>query len=145
MKNKPLFRAVFAPVLFEMCGIIPLILVIFGVLNISAGVSLRNTLVYQYSTIFFIIAAGFFIYSVYLFLKQRDACSLSGLKKYNRPIIFSFIILSLLEALILLVLQLVEGYVYGKPATKLLDFITLGPFLLFALIAYIVFIKLHKD
>ncbi len=143
--NNPLFRTIITPLLFEMCGIIPLLLVAFGFINVSAGVALRNTLVYQYSFIFFILAASFFVYSTYVFLKSRNACNISGLKQHQKPIIVSFIALIAFEALILFLIQIIERIVYGKSLTYFADFVTIGPFLIGVLVVFILFLKLKRS
>lgn len=143
--KRHLIRAVFTPILFELCGIIPLLLVSFGLLNVSAGIALRNILVFKYGFIFYIIATAFFIYSVYLFLKERRACNVSGLKKHKQPIIVAFLVLSIFEGVILFLIQIAESMIYRRSLTYFTDFFVFAPFLLFILFAFILWTKLHRD
>ena len=144
-KNNHLLRTLIAPILFELCGIIPILLVVFGVINIGAGVALRNTLVYQYSFVFFILAAGFFSYSIYVYLREKISCSLVGLKEHRSPIIKSLIFLTVFEALILALLQFSESRIYGKSQTLFSDFVTIGPFLVALIVIFVVLTKFIKN
>ncbi len=143
-KFSPLLKAALAPVLFEMCGIIPLILVLFGIINISAGVTLRNILVFQYGPIFFVIAALFFMFGVYTYLKQKGSCNLSGVKKHQKLIILSFLILSGLEAMLLLLLQISEKIVYGVSLSYFHEFFGFAIFLAAVLILFIISVRFIK-
>lgn len=143
-RSHPLIRAALAPILFEMCGIVPLALVVFGVISISAGMTLRNTLVFQYGPIFFIIAAIFFIFGVYTYLKQKGSCSLAGVKKQQRFIVLSFLLLSLLEAAMLLFLQITEKLVYGVSLSYFYEFFGFAIFLAAVLALFAVGVKFVK-
>lgn len=145
IKNNLPLRAVLAPVIFEMCGIIPIVLVSLGILNIGAGVALRNTLVYQYSPVFFIISAVFFVYSIYVYLKKQNSCNLVGLRKHRFPIIKAIIFLTVLEGLILALLPFLEAKVYGKSQTLFSDFLTIGLFLIATLIGFIILTMFIKE
>ncbi len=118
---QPLLKALLTPLVFELCGIIPLILVSLGLIGVSAGVALRNALVYQYSYIFYILAAVFFGYSIYLYLKTNNSCNISGLKRNQKLIIFVFGVLTILEGILLFALQLVEKLIYGQSQTNIKD------------------------
>lgn len=120
---KPLLKTLLTPLLFELCGIIPLVLVSLGLVSISAGVGLRNMLVGQYSYLFYILAGVFFGYSIYSYLKEKDSCSISGLKQNQKLIIFIFLILTLFEGVVLIVLQLIEKNIYGQSQTLIKDFL----------------------
>ena len=144
-KNNHLLRTLIAPILFELCGIIPILLVVFGVINIGAGVALRNTLVYQYSFVFFILAAGFFSYSIYVYLREKNLYSLAGLKEHRSPIIKSLIFLTVFEALILALLQFSESRIYGKSQTLFSDFVTIGPSLVALTVIFVVLTKFIKN
>lgn len=143
-KLHPLIRASLAPLLFEMCGIIPLILVLLGIINISAGISLRNTLVYQYGPIFFVIAAIFFGFGVYSYLKQKNSCNLSGIRKYQKFIAFSFLLLSAVEAVMLLFLQITEKIIYGVSLSYFYEFFGFAVFLAAVLTLFIVTVRFIK-
>ena len=114
-KDFPFLRSILTPVLFELCGTIPLLLVALGLMSISSGVALRNVLIYQYTFVFFIVAAGLFTLSIYAFLKQRNACSVSGLRQYRKPIISALFLLLFAEALVLFIIEIAEQYVYNEP------------------------------
>ena len=144
-RTHPLLRAALAPVLFEMCGIIPLILVLFGIINISAGITLRNTLVFQYGPIFFAIAAIFFGFGVYTYLKQKGSCTLAGVKKHQRFIVLSFVLLSVLEAVMLLALQITESMVYGISLSYFYEFFGFAIFLIAVLVLFITAVKFIKE
>ena len=140
--NRHLIKAVFAPVLFEMCGIIPLVLVALGFLSAGTGIALRNTLVYQYTIVFFVLAFGFFIYSVYSYLKEQNSCNITGLSKHRLPITYSMIILIIIEAVLLVMLQVTEGMVYGQSQIQILDFAGIGAFLVTSLSLFFIATKI---
>ncbi len=140
----PLLRAALAPILFEMCGIIPLVLVLFGIINISAGITLRNTLVFQYGPIFFIIATVFFVFGVYTYLKQKGSCTLAGVKKHKKSIILAFLFLSVLEAVMLLFLQITENLVYGLSLSYFYEFFGFAIFLAAVLVLFIISVRFIK-
>lgn len=141
---KPLLKTLLTPLLFELCGIIPLVLVSLGLMSISAGVGLRNILVGQYFFLFYILAGVFFSYSIYLYLKAKGSCSISGLKQHQKLIISIFVILTLFEGVLLFGLQTVEKYIYGQSQTYVTDFfgVTLSWWAIFAL--FLLFLRLRK-
>lgn len=120
---RPLFKALLTPFIFELCGIIPLILVTIGLVSISAGVTLRNALVNQYFYIFYFFAAAFFGYSIYLYLKEKSSCNISGLKSSQKIITITFVVLTAFESMLLYIIQLLEKYLYGQSQTNMKDFL----------------------
>lgn len=120
---KHLLKTLLTPFLFELCGIIPLVLVSLGLVSVSAGIGLRNILVGQYFFLFYILAGAFFAYSIYLYLKSKGSCNMSGLKQNLKLVSLILVILTLFEGVMLIVLQLVEKRVYGQPQTLIKDFL----------------------
>lgn len=143
-KHKHLLRAILAPFVFELCGVFPLILVSLGFLGVNAGIALRTMLVYKYGTIFLIIAAYFFFYSIYQYLRQQNSCNLEGVKKNYSSILIALLILSALEAFLLFILEKTETLIYGHPETKFNDFSTIFPVLLLIIVSFLVFILISK-
>ena len=140
----PLVKTLLAPLLFELCGIIPLLLVVFGVINISVGIKLRNALVNQYGFVFFIIATLFFAYALYVFLRQKNSCNLLGLRQNRKEIIFFFTLLIAAEALLLFLIQVGERVAYGTSLTHVSDFLPIGIFLIATLALFVVLTEVGK-
>lgn len=140
---KPLLKTLLTPFLFELCGIIPLVLVSLGLVSISAGVGLRNILVGQYFFLFYILAGAFFAYSIYLYLKSKGSCNMSGLKQNLKLISLILVILTLFEGVVLIVLQLVEKRVYGQSQTFIKDFlgVAVSWWVIFLLFLFVVRVK----
>lgn len=136
-KKLPLLKIALVPVIFELCGLIPLALAVLGATSIATAISLRNLLVYRYSFAFFIAAAAFFIVATYMHLKSKNQCSIEGLSE-NRPgIALFFILLFFVQAALLLFIRLSENLVYGEPLTNLFDFAGIGGFILLCLAVFL--------
>lgn len=143
---KPLLKTLLTPFLFELCGIIPIILVSLGLVSVSTGVALRNELVYQYFYIFYLLAAAFFGYSIYLYLKTNNSCNISGLKRNQKPIIFVLVVLTIFEGVLLFALQLIEKLTYGQSQTYIKDFlgVAVSWWVIFLLFLFVVRVKGKK-
>lgn len=72
------------------CCVTPLVLVLLGLSSVSFGISLGNTLYYQYGWYFRGAALGLACSGLYVSLKRRKACSLRGAKAQWRMIVAVF-------------------------------------------------------
>lgn len=144
---KPLVKTLLTPLIFELCGIIPLGLVALGLVSVSTGIGLRNILVGQYFFLFYILAGAFFAYSIYLYLKSKGSCNMSGLKQNIRLISLIFVILILFEGVLLIALQLIEKRVYGQPQTLIKDFlgVAVSWWVIFLLFLFVLGVKGKND
>lgn len=111
-KNLP-FRSIFAPIVFEACLIIPVLLTLLGFVSVTEAIKLRTVLI-QNSLLFLLGAIVLFSFSLYGFLKGNKACDLKGVRQYKKAIIASIVVIILFEGFLLFVIPQIESITYGN-------------------------------
>lgn len=111
-KNLP-FRSIFAPIVFEACLIIPVLLALLGFVTVTEAIKLRTVLI-QNSLLFLLGAIGLFSLSIYSFLRGNKACTLAGVRQYKKAIIASIVVIILFEGFLLFVIPQIESITYGN-------------------------------
>jgi len=107
------FRALLAPIAFEACLIIPIVLTLLGIVSITQAVRLRTILV-ENSLFFLLGAILLFSLSIYGFLKRKNVCTVQGIIKHKATILVSFLTLIAIEGFLLFAIQQTESLTYGS-------------------------------
>ena len=75
-----------------LCCISPVILVLLGLSSVTAAIALGNNLFSNYKFYFIGVSVLFLIIAIFFYLKKKNQCSLSGVRKnINQIIVIVFI------------------------------------------------------